>query len=93
MATQVITSDKSVRQSLAFLQTLWADYHPRDFAVRLWDGSQWPAETGTPRFTLILRHPAALSRMFKNLTVILPWGRPMFLMTLTSRVILKQRSR
>lgn len=66
MATQVITSDKSIRQSLAFLQTLWADYHPRDFAVRLWDGSQWPAETGSPRFTLVLRHPAALSRMFKK---------------------------
>lgn len=66
MATQVITSDKSVRQALTFLRTLLADYHPRDFTVRLWDGSQWPAETESLHFTLILKHPAALSRIFNK---------------------------
>lgn len=33
--------------------------------MRLWDGSQWDAEPGQPtRFTLVLRHPGALRKMF-----------------------------
>lgn len=65
MATQTAT-DKAVAQSLDFLQALLGDYHPRHFAVRLWDGSEWPAETETARFTLVLRHPGALRRMFHH---------------------------
>jgi cyclopropane-fatty-acyl-phospholipid synthase len=66
MTTQVQTSDKVAADSLAWLQALLGDYHPRDFTVRLWDGSQWPAETTSPRFTLALKHPGALRRMFQN---------------------------
>ena len=40
-----------------------ADYHPRDFAAVLWDGTGWAAETG-PSFTLVLRHPWSLRSMF-----------------------------
>jgi cyclopropane-fatty-acyl-phospholipid synthase len=66
VARQARTDDKAAAQSLAFLQGLLSDYHPRHFAVRLWDGSKWPAETETPEFTLVLKHPGALRRMFHN---------------------------
>jgi cyclopropane-fatty-acyl-phospholipid synthase len=46
--------------SLAFLEELFRDYRPRDFAVRLWDGREWDPETDSARFTIVLRHPAAL---------------------------------
>lgn len=36
---------------------------PRAFSVRLWDGSELPA-AGQPAFTLALKHPGALRRMF-----------------------------
>ncbi|HDL85791.1 MAG TPA: class I SAM-dependent methyltransferase [Candidatus Acetothermia bacterium] len=59
------TTDRNAQTSLSLFQSLLADYHPRDFAVRLWDGTQWDAEPGQPtRFTLVLRHPGALRRMF-----------------------------
>ena len=59
------TTDGNAQTSLSLFQSLLADYHPRDFAVRLWDGSQWDAEPGQPtRFTLVLRHPGALRKMF-----------------------------
>lgn len=58
-------TDKHVQTSLAFVQEVLKDYHPRDFAVRLWDGTTWAAEAGQPtRFTLVLKHPGALRRMF-----------------------------
>jgi len=59
------SGDRAVRESLSFLKDLLGDYHPRDFAVRLWDGTVWAAEPGQPaRFTLALKHPGALRRMF-----------------------------
>jgi len=57
--------DRAAERSLAFLQALFAGYRPRDFAVRLWDGTTWEAEPGQhARFTLVFRHPGALRRMF-----------------------------
>ena len=54
-----------VQVSLSFLEDLLGDYHPRDFAVRMWDGTTWCAEPGQPtRFTLALKHPGALRTMF-----------------------------
>ncbi len=50
-------------KALAIVQLLLRDYHPRDFAVSFWDGTLWPAETDSPRFTLAVRHPGALRRM------------------------------
>lgn len=49
--------------SRSFLESVFADYRPRDFAVRFWDGSTWEADT-EPRFTLVLKHPGALRSMF-----------------------------
>ena len=64
MSKHVDTAEDSARKALTIFRLLMRDYHPRDFAIRFWDGSQWPAETGSPRFTLILNHPHALRCMF-----------------------------
>ena len=59
------TSEGLASAALAFLEDLLAGYHPRDFAVRLWDGSRWTPEKGrTARFTLVLEHPGSLRQMF-----------------------------
>jgi cyclopropane-fatty-acyl-phospholipid synthase len=51
----------AARRSLALLRELLDDYGPRDFAIRLWDGTSLPPEAGEdPRFTLVLRHPGSL---------------------------------
>jgi len=51
--------------TLAVLTELLGEYRPRDFGVRLWDGSVWEPERGQPeRFTLALLHPGALRQMF-----------------------------
>jgi cyclopropane-fatty-acyl-phospholipid synthase len=63
--SSVQTGDRAVQQNLWFLQFLLADCHPRDFAVRFWDGSCWDPEPGQPaRYTLVLNHPGALRAMF-----------------------------
>jgi cyclopropane-fatty-acyl-phospholipid synthase len=59
------TGARAVRKSLSFLDNMLGEHHPRDFAVRLWDGTVWDAEPGMPvRFTLVLKHPGTLRRMF-----------------------------
>jgi cyclopropane-fatty-acyl-phospholipid synthase len=58
-------SDRTVRTSLSFFHGLLGGYQPRDFAVRFWDGTLWEADPGqSTRFTLVIRHPGALRRMF-----------------------------
>lgn len=59
----VAAPTRAARETLAFLAAVFADYHPRDFAVVLWDGSEWPPET-EPSFTLVLQHPWSLRSMF-----------------------------
>ena len=66
MRKHINTARHSANKALTILHLLMRDYHPRNFAVRLWDGSQWPAETGSPRFTLVLNHPDALRCMLQN---------------------------
>ncbi len=62
---QVKDANTTVQAGLCFLQSFMGNYHPRDFAVHLWDGTLWPAEPGQPtRFTLALKHAAALRKMF-----------------------------
>jgi cyclopropane-fatty-acyl-phospholipid synthase len=57
--------DSIVTRSVALLQDALEPCHPRDFAIRLWDGTMLDADPGRHRrFTLVLRHPGALSRMF-----------------------------
>src|SRR5262249_3089102 len=58
-------AEPHVQTSLSFLHDLFGHYRPRNFAVRLWDGTVWDAEPGHPAsFTLVLKHPGALRKMF-----------------------------
>ncbi len=62
-----VLDDRVTTSALTFLAKLLADYHPRDFAIRLWDGTTWDAEPGYPaKYTLVIRHPGSLRRMFLN---------------------------
>ncbi len=59
------TMDKAKEITLAVLHRLLSGYPSSAFAVRLWDGTVWPAEAGPPPpFTLVLNHPGALRCMF-----------------------------
>ena len=61
------TDDRTVKIGMSILQFLLKDYHPRDFAVRLWDGSMWDTDAGQPRrFTMVIRHPGAIRNMFSS---------------------------
>ncbi len=60
-----VTEESDVQTSLSILQHIFSNYHPRNFAVRLWDGTTWDPEPGqTALFTMILQHPGALRKMF-----------------------------
>jgi cyclopropane-fatty-acyl-phospholipid synthase len=65
MTNQVYAADNAAAKALTIFQLLLRDYHPRDFAISFWDGSLWAAETDSPRFKLMVRHPDALRRMLK----------------------------
>lgn len=59
------TPDRFAQTALSILQILLADCHPRNFAVRLWDGTTWGPEEGHEAvFTLVINRPGALRRMF-----------------------------
>jgi cyclopropane-fatty-acyl-phospholipid synthase len=65
MATATRTRDHTVQASFEIIEAIFGGYQPRDFAVRLWDGTEWPSAPDQPRaFTLVLRHPGALRAMF-----------------------------
>jgi cyclopropane-fatty-acyl-phospholipid synthase len=54
-------AEQSSRATLNLLQELLADYHPRDFAIELWDGTQWaPENSQFRRFTWKINDPGAL---------------------------------
>lgn len=57
--TTSVASD-SVSPTMAFIDYLFPQ--PREFAVRLWEGSYFKARQ-TPRFTVVLNDPGALRRM------------------------------
>ncbi len=65
MDHQPPNNNHSLRISLSTLQFLLKDYHPRDFTIRMWDGTVWQQEAGQPsRYTMVIRHPGALRKMF-----------------------------
>ncbi len=55
------TADPAIRATRAFFDFLLPP--PRDFTVRLWDGSEFGAEEGN-RYTVALKGPASTRRMF-----------------------------
>jgi cyclopropane-fatty-acyl-phospholipid synthase len=51
----------------ALLRSVFERYGKREFAVELWNGEQWPAQTAEPaRFKLILRTPSAVRGLFSR---------------------------
>lgn len=57
--------ERSVTSALSFLQSMFKQYRDCPFGIRLWDGTSWsPTPELNPKFTLILKHPASLRRMF-----------------------------
>jgi cyclopropane-fatty-acyl-phospholipid synthase len=61
----ILKDEGNVRTSLLILHRVFQNYHPRNFAVRLWDGTIWDPESGQPAlFTIVLRHPGSLRKMF-----------------------------
>lgn len=63
----VKTPDRIRRKCMSVLRDLLGGLHPRDFAVRLWDGSTLEEEQGEPRrFTMVLKHPGALRALFRS---------------------------
>lgn len=63
-STSVIP-DRFVQTGLSILPILFSGYRPKNFAVRLWDGTIQKPEAGRePVFTLVINRPGALRRMF-----------------------------
>jgi len=64
-AAIALTPDRSVRTGILIFQTLLADFPPRNFAVRFWDGTTWGPESGKEAvFTLVIHRPGSLRAMF-----------------------------
>jgi cyclopropane-fatty-acyl-phospholipid synthase len=55
------TTSRATIVTLEILDDLLGEYHPRDFATRLWDGTMVePDPDELARFTLVLNHPGTL---------------------------------
>ena len=56
--------DPTIMKSLGFLEKVFSTSPFKAFRVKLWDGTVWQPGKSPPRFTLELKHPGALRRMF-----------------------------
>ncbi|MGE5217250.1 MAG: class I SAM-dependent methyltransferase [Chloroflexota bacterium] len=60
-------TDSVAQAARSLLHTVLARLGPREFAVQLWDGEEWPAEPGgTADFKLIFRTPNVVRGMFNE---------------------------
>lgn len=68
MAGLARSSQKSIAQkSLHLLQYLLGDFHPRNFAIHLWDESEWAPEAGQfCRFTWRIHDPGLLRTLIAS---------------------------
>jgi cyclopropane-fatty-acyl-phospholipid synthase len=58
--------DRTAERGLTFFSELLRDFHPRNLAVQLWDGSRLEPEEGqAARCTLFINHPGAMRHMFQ----------------------------
>src|ERR1022692_2317238 len=62
--TRLDTTDPAVAASRRMLQDLFAGLRSRAFDVRFWDGTVWPGDAASSKFTLVLRHAGSVRRMF-----------------------------
>src|SRR5690349_21080665 len=59
--------DKSAARAMAIVRELLREYHPRDFAVELWDGTRWEPEPGQfCRFTWRINQASAPRSIFRS---------------------------
>lgn len=59
------TVEPRAQAALDLFDALLQGYGPRDFGLRLWDGTERPADPGQrARFTFVINRPDALWRMF-----------------------------
>jgi cyclopropane-fatty-acyl-phospholipid synthase len=65
LTLDISSEDRVERSTIGILEELTAGYPHIDFAVRLWDGTQW-GNLDNPDFTLVLNHPGALRNMFMS---------------------------
>jgi cyclopropane-fatty-acyl-phospholipid synthase len=67
MNAHLVKTSSGNQDGVDLFRKIVADFHPRDFDVRFWDGSTLKAEVdGAPKFTLVLNHPAALRSMVSD---------------------------
>src|SRR6266404_3250463 len=60
-AQVVIGKQQPAARAMAIVHELLRDYHPRDFAIELWDGSRWDPEPGQfCRFTWRINNASGL---------------------------------
>ncbi len=86
MALRAWKETDPASQALAFLQELLRDYHPRDFAVELWDGTRWEPEASQfRRFDWKMNRPGALRAAFERLPANWRSGRSLYLWRFRSR--------
>lgn len=65
MESAAVSVDRAVEETTKLLDDIFGDMEPRSFAVRLWDGTLWgPQRSSDARFTIVLKHPGSLRRMF-----------------------------
>src|SRR6266566_9419660 len=65
----VVNNDKSAAKAMAIVQELLRDYHPRNFAVELWDRTRLDPEPGQfGRFTWHINHASRLRAAFSAAT-------------------------
>jgi cyclopropane-fatty-acyl-phospholipid synthase len=62
-----LSRDRTVEKCLAIVQELLRDYHPRNFAIELWDGSRFEPEPGQfCRFTWHINNANALRAALRS---------------------------
>lgn len=67
MLVDVKQRDKHLDASISMLESFLNLCGPQEFNVRLWDGTELQThDTDKPQFSLILKHPGSLRRMFLN---------------------------
>jgi len=65
-ASEATRADHAVQATLRLLDELFESFDNPDFAVRLWDGTEWGLDPGRARVTLVLPLPGSLRRFLST---------------------------
>lgn len=64
VAQQPTDQEAAVQKSMEFFDQVFDGAAVKPFAVRFWDGSEWQHGKEPPHFTLELKHPASMQKIF-----------------------------